>query len=256
MDAGQRVGDPSKLSSRYHALARYTDTERWHATMTAQRPRPVSIGEVIKHAVAFNPRRWRGAPVNAGSLPQTVADLLRLLREREIDYVMVGGLALLHYVTGRNTEDIDVIMASASLRRALEIEVIEQNADFAWGQFRDLRIDVLLTRNCLFETVRTRYSAAQEFQEQAIPCATVEGLVLLKLYALPSLYRQGDFSRVNLYEGDIASLLQAYRPALGPILDELAPHISETDLAAVRSILADIQQRIARFEQGRSPSTD
>jgi hypothetical protein len=28
-------------------------------------------------------------------------------------------------------------------------------------------------------------------------CATVEGLLLLKLYALPLLYRGGDFTRVS-----------------------------------------------------------
>lgn len=223
--------------------------------MTAHRPRSISIGEVVQHAVAFNPRRWRGAAMNAGSLSQTVAELLKLLREREIDYVIVGGLALLSHVTGRNTEDIDVIMAAASLRRAPEIEVVEQNADFTRGQFRDLRIDVWLTRNRLFERVCARYSAVREFEEQAIPCATVEGLVLLKPYALPSLYRQGDFTRVAIYEADVASLLQAYRPAIEPIVGELAPHLSETDLAAVRGILVDIQQRIDRFEQDRGPST-
>jgi hypothetical protein len=223
--------------------------------MTAQHGRPVAIGEVIKNAVAFNPRNWRGAAVNAGSIPQAVVELLTLLRERDVAFVMVGGLALLQYVAGRNTEDIDVIMAPASLKRLPEIELIDQNADFAQGRFRDLRIDIWLARNRLFATVERRYSTTQQFEEQAIRSATVEGLVLLKLYALPSLYRQGNFTRVAIYEADIATLLQAYRPPVEPLITELARHVSETDLAAVRGILADIQQRIDRFERDRGKPT-
>jgi hypothetical protein len=219
--------------------------------MTAARGRLIAIGEVIKNAVAFNPRNWRGPAMNAGSLPETVADLLELLRKREVAYVMVGGLALLQYVAGRNTDVIDVIMTSSSVKRLPEVEIVDQNADFVRGTFHDLRIDILRTRNRLFEKVRRRYSAVQQFEEQPIRCATVEGLVLLKLYALPSLYRQGDFSRVAIYEGDIATLLQAYRPSIEPLLAELAHHLSTTDLAAVRSVLTDIQGRIARFEEGR-----
>ena len=217
--------------------------------------RPVPIGEVIKNAVAFNPRNWCGAAVNAGSLPQAVIDLLNLLRERRISYVMVGGLAMLQYVEGRNTQDIDVIMSLASLRRVPEIEILEQNADFARGRFDDLQIDILLERNRLFDRVRRQHAVVRQFAEQDIPCATVEGLLLLKLFALPSLYRQGNFARVGLYENDIATLLQAYRPPIAPLLDELARHMSETDLTAVRDILADIQQRITRFEQGREGVT-
>ena len=40
----------------------------------------------------------------------------------------------------------------------------------------------------------------QRFAEQQIPCATVEGLILLKLSTVPSPYRQGNFARVGLYE--------------------------------------------------------
>jgi len=207
----------------------------------------ISIGQVIRRAVVFNFRNWRGGPVNADSLPATVTRLFELLHERRIEYVLVGGIALLQYVKGRNTEDIDLILAFPALARLPEIEVLSQDADFARGQLGELQIDFLLTRNPLFEKVRRQYSQPQAFVEQTIPCATVEGLLLLKLYALPSLYRQGDFVRVNLYEGDIAALLHTHQPALEPLLTELADHLNETDLQAVREVAADIQQRIERF---------
>ncbi|MDW8392607.1 MAG: hypothetical protein RMK84_21070, partial [Oscillochloridaceae bacterium] len=69
-------------------------------------------------------------------------------------------------------------------------------------------------------------------------------------YALPLLCRQGDFTRVNLYEGDIAALLHTHRPTLEPLFAELAGHLNVTDLQAVREVVADIQRRIERFGNG------
>jgi len=81
---------------------------------------------------------------------------------------------------------------------------------------------------------------------EPVPCATVEGLLLLKLYALPSLYRQGEFVRIGLFENDAASLLHAYRPQIEPLLAELGEHLSESDLAAVRTLVAELQRRFQR----------
>jgi hypothetical protein len=208
------------------------------------------IGRVIRDAATFNIKNWREANVNTDSLLQTVKRLFALLRERQVDYLLVGGIALLRYIEGRNTEDIDLIMAAASFGKLPEIKISPQDIDFARGEFDGLRIDILLTRNPLFEAVRQQHATLQPFVEQAIPCATVEGLLLLKLYALPSLYRQGHFARVSLYENDIAMLLHDYQPPIEPLLDELAKYISETDLTSLREILAEIQARIARFGRG------
>ena len=212
----------------------------------------IHIGDVIRKAVVFDPSRSKADAMNADNLIQSVARLFDLLRERQIDYVLVGGVAMLQYVEGRNTEDIDLIMALASLHQLPEIIVESQEAYFARAAFDDLRIDVLLTQNPLFDKVRRQYAADRQFVEQTIPCATVEGLLLLKLYALPSLYRQGDFTRVGLYENDVATLLHSYRPALDPLLHELADYMSDSDLAEVRAILAEIQARIDRFDKGHN----
>ena len=210
----------------------------------------VHIGNVIRNAVVFNFKNRRGDIMNADSLLQTVARLFALLRERQIEYALVGGIALLQYIEGRNTEDIDLIMALSSLEKLPEIEVTSQDMYFARGRFDELQIDILLTRNPLFDKVRKHYTMTQSFVEQDVPCATVEGLLLLKLFALPSLYRQGNFARVGLYENDIATLMHDYRPQLDPLFDELAHHLSDTDLAEVRNIVAEIQQRIERFGKG------
>lgn len=95
--------------------------------------------------------------------------------------------------------------------------------------------------------VKNEHSRLQKFLDRSIPLATVEGLLLLKLYVLPSLYRQGNFTRVGLYENDIATLLHYYKPDMAILLDKLAAYVNESDLAEIRGIIADIQNRIQRF---------
>ena len=60
--------------------------------------------------MAFNARRWKEAPVVMDELLQTVNNLFALLHQRKMKYVLVGGIALLQYVQGRNTEDINFIL--------------------------------------------------------------------------------------------------------------------------------------------------
>ncbi len=210
----------------------------------------VHIAKVIQNAVVFNFRNWREGTMKPDTLLQNVARLFALLDERQIEYLLVGGVALLQYIEGRNTEDIDLIMALSALKKLPEIKITSQDINFARGQFGELQIDILLTRNRLFEKVRRHYAAKQNFVEQEIPCATVPGLLLLKLYALPSLYRQGNFARVGIYENDIATLIYNYQPKLEPLLKELANHLSDTDIVAVREIITEIEQRIERFGKG------
>jgi hypothetical protein len=211
----------------------------------------VHIGRVIRDAVVFNFKKSREDVVNADLLVETVGRLFALLHDRQIDYLLVGGVALLQYVEGRNTEDVDLIMAVSDLEKLPELEIEDEDANFVRGRFDGLRIDLLLTRNPLFDKVRRQYATTGHFIERDIPCATVEGLLILKLYALPSLYRQGNFARVGLYENDVATLMQGYQPPLELLFDELKDHLSSTDLAAVHDIVAEIGQRIERFRRGR-----
>jgi len=158
------------------------------------------------------------------SILEPVDRLFTLLAERRIDYLLVEGIA-----------------------HRPEIMVTGREEGFLRGLFEGLRVDLLLTSNPLFEIVQRRYGTTQPFVEREIPCATVEGIILLKLYALPSLYRQGDLVRAALYETDILTLIHGYQPKLEPLFQELAPHVSETDLAALRKLVAELEARIARF---------
>jgi len=189
--------------------------------------------------------------MNANSLLTQVEQLFNLLDSRKVDYVLVGGIALLTYVEGRNTQDIDLIMALPSLEKLPEIKIESQDMYFARGKFGELQIDILLTKNPLFAAVEKSYTTTRQFMDRSIRCATVEGLLLLKLFALPSLYRQGSFERVGIYENDAAALMYAFKPDMESLLIELSKHLNETDITEARKIVADIEERIQRFRKAK-----
>lgn len=182
-------------------------------------------------------------------LLQAVSNLFNLLEQRKTSYVLVGGIALLQYIEGRNTEDIDLILNMTALRTLPEIDITSKSEYFARGTYQGLQIDFLLTKNPLFAYVQKHHTIPQPFFERTITSATVRGLLLLKLYALPSLYRQGDFARVGLYENDVATLMFYHSPDMREISVELAPFVSGQDLAAIQDSILDLAQRIARFQR-------
>jgi len=209
----------------------------------------VQIGNVIRNAVVFNVKNWLGGTMNSDSLIQSVQDFFAVLEQRKIDYVLVGGIAILHYVEGRNTQDLDLLMALSSLEKLPELKVSDQDSNFIRANYNELQIDVLLTQNPLFKKVHKEYSKVQRFLDRDIPLATVEGLLLLKLYALPSLYRQGNFARVGIYENDIATLLHYYEPDISSLLSELSKYMNENDIAEIKGVVSDIQNRIKRLKK-------
>jgi hypothetical protein len=209
------------------------------------------IGSVLRNAVTFNFKNPTEVIMNADSLLTQVEQLFNLLDSRKVDYVLVGGIALLTYVEGRNTQDIDLIMALPSLAKLPEIKIESQDMYFARGKFGELQIDILLTKNPLFATVEKSYTTTKQFMDRSIRCATVDGLILLKLFALPSLYRQGSFERVGIYENDIATLMYAFKPHMEPLFAELDKHLNKNDMTEARKIIADIETRIQRFRKAK-----
>ncbi|MDW8319569.1 MAG: hypothetical protein RMN53_17220, partial [Anaerolineae bacterium] len=196
-----------------------------------------------------------GDPMVGASLVETVRQFFDLLEQRRVRYVLVGGVALLYYVEGRNTQDLDLLMAAPSLTKLPELKVVEQDENFARASFGGLTVDLLLTRNPLFKRVYAKYTTEAQLLDRTVPIATVDGLLLLKLYELPSLYRQGNFARVGIYENDIATLIHYYRPNVDGLLDELSRYLAEPDLAEVRKVVAELQRRADRF-RGKESSLD
>jgi hypothetical protein len=219
--------------------------------MTSEVNATIHIGRVVRNAKVFNAQHWRGAPIAMDELLHSVDALFELLHQRKMKYVLVGGIALLQYIQGRNTEDIDLILNVAALKKVPEVKITNQDSYFARGEYQGLQVDFLLTKNPLFAHVQKNHVVRQPFFERTITTATVPGLLLLKLYALPSLYRQGNFARVGLYENDIATLLFYHQSDTSEIISELSPFVSVQDQAAIQDIVSDVEQRISRFKQNR-----
>jgi len=207
----------------------------------------VNISEVILNGIVFDPKNSKALKhMDFEKLIESIPRLFELLEQRKIDYALIGGIAMLVYVDGRNTQDVDIIIATDGLDRLPEIKIDERNPEFARGWLGELRVDLLFTNNKLFKKVLSDHVAERDFVERKVTCATAEGLLLLKLFALPSLYRQVRFDRVRIYENDVAELMEHYSPKTPPIFDELAKHVLPSDLEEIRNIVREIEERIAR----------
>jgi len=70
------------------------------------------VAQVLLEAWEADPKRWlnaasalrEGPGPSTMPVPQDALDLFRLLTERRVNYLLVGGMAMLTYVKGRNTK--------------------------------------------------------------------------------------------------------------------------------------------------------
>ncbi len=207
----------------------------------------VAISEIVKNGILFDLKNWYQGMSNGDTFIQTIENLFDTITERKINYLLVGEVALLSYVEGRNTQDINLILSRSELEALPEIAIVEENKDFIRGEFNQLTIDILLTQHRLFNQIIQQFATIRQFGDRSISCVNVEGLVILKFYALPSLYRQGKFDRVSIYENDILLLLLNYSLDLERVLQILSNHLLSSDLEEVKGIAADIESRIKRF---------
>lgn len=207
----------------------------------------VAIGEIVRNGIVFDIKNWCKGMSNTDQLVQLIENVFDTLAERNIDYLLVGGVALLSYVEGRNTQDIDLILSKSDLANFPEITIVEENNDFIRGELGNLTIDILLTQNRLFSKIIQEFSTIRQFGNKNIRCVSVEGLIILKFYALPSLYRQGKFERVSIYENDLLLLFLNYSVDLEQVWQILSSHLLPSDLEELKEIVTDIESRIKRF---------
>lgn len=216
------------------------------------------VAQVLLDAWEADPRRWMNEPQQLREgppqstnmpVPQDALDLFRLLAERRVDYLLADGMAMLTYIKGRNTKDVDLLLSLEASREIPELEIRDRQDFLARAQFRSLQVDLLFTFNPLFKAVAEKFAAVHSFAELNVPAATVEGLIVLKLYALPSLYRQFDMDRAALYENDITTLIARYAPVLEPLI-ALATHEMEPgDKGELKKIISECSQRAKLLRQ-------
>lgn len=171
-----------------------------------------------------------------------VRALFAALRDAQVDYVLVGGVAMLSYVEVRNTQDVDLIIEPKDLQK-LDWQATIHDRDFGKANYHGLRVDLLLTTNPLFAAVSQHQRTEISFDGHPVSCATREGMLLLKLYALPSLYRQGNLVRAALYEADIFGLQQGVTIDDEQLLATLSDHLAAHDIDELRKILREQRER-------------
>src|SRR5271154_4424926 len=124
------------------------------------------VAEIIHAAVVLGPAAWGREPMPEAHMAADIEDrlksqligLFKILHERKIPYVLVGGIAMLTYINGRNTDDVDLVLSVESLSLLPEIVISDQNREFARGKFGALLVDFLLTDNPLFKLVEQKYA--------------------------------------------------------------------------------------------------
>ena len=171
------------------------------------------------------------------------------LSDSGIPHLLVGALAMLQHVEGRTTRDIDLILAVEDIGKLPDYVIEERNEWFATGTSGPLRVDLLFTANPFFAEIMERHAVIRMLPDVPVRCATPEGIILLKLFALPSMYRQGNVQRAALYETDILQLLIHEPLPAEALLARLQPHMPESDITALRQVLADIQVRTRNGER-------
>ena len=81
-------------------------------------PTRVHIGTVIRNARVFNFKKSSAETMDTEALLETVVRLFTVLQARQIDYLLVGGVAMLQYVQGRNTH---CLIIAPALREGKEV---------------------------------------------------------------------------------------------------------------------------------------
>lgn len=208
----------------------------------AVQPRKDDLPSIIRDALAFQTT----TEMNEETLLKSAREFIAALERDQIPHVLVGGLAVLQYVDGRNTRDIDLIVAVDDVDRLPGFHLEEKNEWFATGTSGPLRVDLLFTANPVFALVEKSHSTVRTFLDHQLRCATPEGIILLKLFALPSLYRQGNIDRAAIFETDILQLLHRHPLESDALLAPLAPHMIASDINALRQILGEIEARLNR----------
>jgi hypothetical protein len=100
---------------------------------------------------------------------------LHRLEAAGADYVIVGCIALLQHVPGRNTSVLDLIVSLTTLQKIPEFVVNEETSLFATGRFHDLRVDILKIEHAFFAMIRRLYSRSMPYDVGSLPTIAIDG---------------------------------------------------------------------------------
>lgn len=139
---------------------------------------------------------------------EQLIQFIELLESNDVTYALVGGAALMTMDSCvRPTDDFGFIVARDDIDAIQELTKESGDRNFGRYLYKGTRIDALYPNNPVFSHVINHYLEPTEIADKTINRSSPEGIILLKLYALPSLYQQGEHRRAMTYENDISGLL-------------------------------------------------
>lgn len=163
-------------------------------------------------------------PNTDDSLPQTGPTLQRafdalveVLREHQVRYAIIGGLAMIQHTRVRTTDDIDALLNLPQIgmpaffeslaKRGFDVEVVKnvkelRDQGLTTIQFDDIVVDLMRPALPVYAHVLDRAIDSQ-IRGHVVRISSAEGLIVMKLIA----------SR-PMDESDIQDLLAAYGAAL------------------------------------------
>lgn len=87
-------------------------------------PETRTIGEILRDSAAGRLENILAESREPYDLIGSAERLFNLLEGRGIEFIVVGGIAMLQYVEGRNTRDVDLIVHPSATHQIPELEVL------------------------------------------------------------------------------------------------------------------------------------
>jgi len=102
------------------------------------------VGQVLLDAWEVGSHQWKDSPLQlregqsqfpSAPLPRDAMDLFRVLHDARVPYLLVGGIAMLTYVEGRNTKDVDLLMSVTAMEQVPELSLVDREDFFCTRAF-------------------------------------------------------------------------------------------------------------------------
>ncbi|MGB7084008.1 MAG: hypothetical protein WBD47_00530 [Phormidesmis sp.] len=174
--------------------------------------------------------------------------LIELLETEGIDYAVVGGVAMMAIASdARATDDYDFIGRRSDFESIRELSEVSSDKNFGRYRHNETIVDTLFVENPVFAHALKNYPSDCQIAGKTIQSLSPSGIALLKLYALPSLYLQGQRVRVATYEQDLEILF-----IVDPKIDEdallkfLSKHLVQSQIEELKHTCEDIRQKLSR----------
>jgi len=174
--------------------------------------------------------------------------LVELLENKGVDYALVDEVAMMAIAPEAHpTDDYDFIGCRSDFEKISELSPVSADKNFGRYRHNETIVDTLFVENPVFAYAIQQFQTDCLIGGKKVRSLSPSGIALLKLYALPSLYIQGQRIRVATYEQDLEVLFivdsEIDEDAL---LQFLSKHLLESQVLELKNTCEDIRRKLAR----------